>query len=911
MQRDALFQLLAGSPAGVCVVTPNRRLARSLAAQFDRYQTEGSQTAWETPQILPFTAFVAALYDLAQHDPQLPSTPIPLTAAQERALWEAVVSESDLGMLSSAAGASLAAHAWALAHQWNVASRVRRYTAVTDTRVFVNWAGEYYRRVDAVRATDQARLPDIVREYVEAGTIASPSHLVLAGFDETTPQQRHLFDAVVARGTLCERFEPAQHSAKPRRAVCLDEHDENEKMADWVAARLATDPRVSIGVVVPQLASRRRSLTAALDAVLVPDRCLARASVRPYTVSLGGALSDVALIAFFLRLLRLALGSVPFEDASAALRSPYFAGAAGECDARSLVDAQLRQRCQRSVDLERILEAVQVSARACGADVAQMLASLRALSVWRRQRATRSRRPSEWASEFAQALQLISAPSASGLIATEPALDSNEYQALARWQELLGEFAALDRTVRLIGASAALGQLQRIARDTIFQPEGGAPPVQVLGVLEANALTFDHVWIMGLTAEAWPLPSQPDPLLPVELQRAAGMPGASAPAELERAQKQLQRLLRSAPEVIVSHATVEVDRQMAPSPMIAAFDEWIAPPRAARLIDVMAPAALTVTRDAVAPSWNATTPLRGGAAILQNQAACPFRAFAIHRLSARALESPHDGFDYRERGQLVHDTLAALWGSLPEPTRDALAATSEPQRQALLRAAAEAAQVRLHRRRGTFSAALTELESARLVRVIEQWLQHEIATRSAFRVVAIEDARTMQVGPLTVTGRLDRVDETADGSRIVIDYKTGGAKNPGWLEARPDEPQLPLYLTATEPAAQAIALARVRTGDVGFSALAADPNLLPGRFNLHWKGQHPTWSALVDHWSSVLERLATEFSNGDAAVDPKRLPQTCRYCDLPTLCRINDRGGAVTAGAPDDDDGTPWVRDDE
>ncbi len=202
--------------------------------------------------------------------------------------------------------------------------------------------------------------------------------------------------------------------AKPRRAACLDEHDENEKMADWVAARLAADPRARIGIVVPQLASRRRSLTAALDAVLAPDRLLAPASARPYTVSLGGALSDVALIAFFLRSIRLALGSVPFEDASAMLRSPYFAGAANERDARDLVDAQLRQRCQRSVDFERIFEAVQASARECGVDVAQLLAGLRSLSHWRRQHATRSRRPSEWASAFAQALQSISASSAGG-----------------------------------------------------------------------------------------------------------------------------------------------------------------------------------------------------------------------------------------------------------------------------------------------------------------------------------------------------------------------------------------------------------------------------------------------------------------------------------------------------------------
>jgi ATP-dependent helicase/DNAse subunit B len=329
-----------------------------------------------------------------------------------------------------------------------------------------------------------------------------------------------------------------------------------------------------------------------------------------------------------------------------------------------------------------------------------------------------------------------------------------------------------------------------------------------------------------------------------------------------------------------------------------------------RLVDVIAPSSLMMTRDAMAPSWRALTPLRGGAAILQNQAACPFRAFAIHRLSAKAVEMPHDGFDYRERGQLVHDTLASFWTSMPEPTRDALVVTPLARRHELLSAAAQTAQERLQRKRGTFSAALTELESARLVRLIDQWLQYEIETRSAFRVIAIEDARTMQVGPLTVTGRLDRVDECSDGARIVIDYKTGGAKNPGWLEARPDEPQLPLYLTASEPTAQAIALARVRAGDAGLNGLAAEPALLPGR-GTQWKAHHPNWDALVDYWSRVLERLATNFAAGEAAVDPKRLPLTCRYCDLPTLCRINERGGSVTVGAADDDDSTPWVRDDE
>ena len=165
----------------------------------------------------------------------------------------------------------------------------------------------------------------------------------------------------------------------------------------------------------------------------------------------------------------------------------------------------------------------------------------------------------------------------------------------------------------------------------------------------------------------------------------------------------------------------------------------------------------------------------------------------------------------------------------------------------------------------------------------------------------------MQVGPLTVTGRLDRVDRNRERLARRDRLQNGRREEPRLARSAARRAAVAAVSDGSEPAAQAIALARVRAGDVGFSALAADPDLLPGRSN-PVEGSVRNWSALVDHWSDVLERLAMQFAAGDAAVDPKRLPQTCRYCDLPTLCRINERGGAVTAGARDDDDGTPWVR---
>ena len=36
------------------------------------------------------------------------------------------------------------------------------------------------------------------------------------------------------------------------------------------------------------------------------------------------------------------------------------------------------------------------------------------------------------------------------------------------------------------------------------------------------------------------------------------------------------------------------------------------------------------------------------------------------------------------------------------------------------------------------------------------------------------------------------------------------------------------------------------------------------------------------------------FASGDARVDPKKLLQTCRYCDLQTLCRVYERVNALT-----------------
>jgi hypothetical protein len=95
------------------------------------------------------------------------------------------------------------------------------------------------------------------------------------------------------------------------------------------------------------------------------------------------------------------------------------------------------------------------------------------------------------------------------------------------------------------------------------------------------------------------------------------------------------------------------------------------------------------------------TAVRGGASVLRDQSACPFRGLALHRLGADGLEAPHAGLDARERGTLVHRTLAGIWAQLK--TRDALDAMPPAGLEALLAKAAEDAVARSGRASGSRS----------------------------------------------------------------------------------------------------------------------------------------------------------------------------------------------------------------
>ncbi|HSD55411.1 MAG TPA: PD-(D/E)XK nuclease family protein [Burkholderiales bacterium] len=876
LTRDELFARLASGHAGrVTVITPNRRLAQAVAAEFDQSQLAARRAVWDTGDILPYTAFVERLYDDALYSERAAGLPLLLTPDQEQSLWEEVVRRSDAGgaLLVVAETAALAAEAWQLGHAWRLLERLEAAPLHDDARAFADWARSYRQRTERARLTDRARLPDTAIGVLDHDRVNKPALLVAYGFDIVTPQQRALLDALAARGVTLATCGAVRRTATALRVAAADAHDEIRQAARWARARLEANGTARIAIVVPDLAARKKALRRVLAETMDPGRA---ASVLPVNVSLGDPLTGYPIVADALAALQLGGREIEFGQASRLIRSPFIAGAESELQRRARLDARLRKRAEPIVTLERLVRMVD--------DAPVLVQHLGVYAQFRKTHLFGARSPGDWARAFGDALSLLGFPGERGL-------DSAEYQALKKWHEVVARLAGLDRVAGRMGFEEALARLRRMAGATLFQPETPAVPIQVLGVLEAAGLAFDHLWVMGLSDESWPMHSRPNPFIPLRLQRTARIPNASPSATLELARRLTAEWLGCAGEVVLSHPRREQDRDLAASPLVAHVPD----------IDLQLPAYETWREaihrgateerlpDARAPALAPTDAVHGGALLLKDQAACPFRAFAVHRLAADAIEAPHTGLDARERGTLVHRVLASIWGELKR--KQALDAIGAADLEALLTAAAEDSIARKRRDRPTtLGGRFAAIERARLVGLARAWLEQERG-RSGFTVIAAEDKRAAALGAVNLSLRLDRVDETDAGDRIVIDYKTGKATVPSMLGARPDEPQLPLYATVAEPDAAAVAFGQVRSGEMKFVGLARDAGVLAGA-----KPPAPGWDEQRAFWRVELERLAGEFAAGNADVDPKRPPHTCRNCGLPPLCRIAER----TARIPED-----------
>ncbi len=449
------------------------------------------------------------------------------------------------------------------------------------------------------------------------------------------------------------------------------------------------------------------------------------------------------------------------------------------------------------------------------------------------------------------------------------AAGSAQHQAQGRIEDCLERCSALSQQPS-ISAPDALQTLKDLLSAQQFAPERPPAPVQVLGYLETTGLQFSHLWVAGLSDASWPQSPSPNPLIPMDLQQQCGMPRIDHQTEGAFAQRRIQHWRTACQHLTASWFPAQDEGAQACSVLIEPLAEVpveeVVRGHRQRRHPWLAPAPEPTLEEA--PPDRATPlndEMRGGSSVVREQAQCPFRAWAVHRLGLQDKQSDERFPDALTRGTLVHEAFHRLY-------RD----HRRPFSSSHMRAAVEAT---LAHQLGNKPALLRANEQARIERIIQAWVQHE-AANPEFSVIGLEQQAELTMPGAQFHLRIDRIDQdAATRAKIVIDYKTGTVSANRLLEDRLVEPQLPMYALADD---QVHAVLYARVGD------PAKPRLDGWRSDKLTLGKPPKegWERLRNRWRQQIAALIEEHRSGVAEVAPYKPEQTCRHCHLPSLCRV-------------------------
>ncbi len=878
---------------GATLITVNRRLTRDLTYRYDRMQRQQGHSLWSTPDILPFSTWLESIWFqhvelLEDGDKDGVGMPVTLlTPFQSSLVWREMIKAHGGGIPSKSDDelTQLAVKAWVLVNEWQIPYEELCDEGNPNVEVFNRWMHAYVRRCSERAWIDAAVLPAHVLALLANSSRHKPTRYIFAGFDDFSPRQQCIIRALINRGDEVWMLAFPRLASQVEGRVYHDVDRELMAVADWAAGVVQEHPGATVGIVVPDLSAQRERVVRQLALTLhASARLNYGLSKLCFNVTLGQPLIEFPLIRAVFVALDLVKPVFHINESSLFLLNVYFSnGPSSDCT-RALVDYKLRALDEVWLELgllKKTLERFDPEP-----EILVLAGQLDALCEFQQQVSQRLY-PSQWCVMLTALLRRLKWGEGG-------TLSSEQYQQYQAWHKIVDQLSQLDGVVGKKRWAELESILRAMTREMIFQPEADVVPIHVMGLFETAGLSFDFMWVMGMTDETLPAKPNPNPFVSIVLQKRVGFPHSSCERELLYAESLMARLSTSAKRIVMSYASFDGETEKRASPlidrvvgnMVVETHEETYP--GGETNAVYAGTAMEAWSDQSGPVEAIASKLKGGSELFKLQAACPFRAFVRLRLLARPLNVPEIGVNAIDRGVLIHGVLENFWRDVK--TQQRLLALSDKALEKKVYALAVKEVTKMAKRKPmTFTSRFRAMECERLKKRVLSWLEIERA-RSSFDVVVVEGKQEIEISGLSLSTKIDRIDRLSDGSLFLIDYKTGQSKVAGWFGLRPDEPQLPLYAVSSDENIDAMAFAQLRVGDMCFKGLARHDTLPTGveKFSESKFTEYQTsWSSQIDEWLAVLKTLARDFKSGMAVVDPKEGEKTCQYCDFANICRVS------------------------
>ena len=874
-----LFRLPAQS---TLIVTVNNRLARRMGMEFAQDLRNRDLVVAELPSIVPLTAWIRREFDRAGFEAATQDIQSILDPFATQLLWSEVIREQEdqVPLIDVGQAASAAIDADALMLEWDVQVHPSETTPEYDK--FLSWRHAYTQRLHALQALDASRLFAFVAQLLSRQGIAGVEHVVFAGFTETAPRLNRLLTALGHQGIRLSKLGmQASQAAAPKLLRCQTPELEWRQAAHWARSMLQAYPDRRFAIVAANLERvapfARRILHNTLE-----EPAEAGQPVFSFNVAVGRPLSEwpagramIAWLSVFCSMQR--DGSCGAVEIGKALLAGHCKGHVVEMGMRSAIDDRMRDKQLSVLSLERWVSAIQELEHLSSAwdQSWQAWAGLPDLMSC-----------DAWADVFRLTLSKLGFP---GGVSQRSA----EYQTTEALSELVDRLMMLTPVLGQVSADTALQALTRLCRQTLFQPQRDpGSRLDVLGLLEAEGGSWDGVWVLGLTDDVLPAAPKPNPFLPVSALRRANAPRATPEREREWANQLYASLCQTAAQIWVSHSSMDGERELRPSALIANLSQDLAeqwsPSSSTHAI-----AQMESLDDQFGPPVTEQDLVVGGVSLLETQSRNPLWAFFRHRLNVRGMK-PHALLPPKTlRGVLIHGMFEQIWSEIhgSDALRLALQDPSFNDRLATI------AQSIARQKMTEFPAVIRDMEVTRACHLVRQWLQIE-SERTPFQVLGAEHELVFEHAPLALNMRLDRLDVLPDGRRVVIDYKTGSELPDvlkDWMHPRPVNVQLPAYaalvrLQVGASGVGAMVLAHLHPSRLGAKGIYHGEDVgLPGLKSFEQSQWiDADWDQAMDRLSLSVHRLADEFCKGHAQnMSWRRNDLT--HCDILPILRCFDQ----------------------
>jgi len=845
---ESRYQWLHGATAEhAVVVTASRRLARELHAAYDDQQVATGKQSWHTPAIFYWGDWLARQIDSVVEPDQLP---LRIDSFSASIIWERCLRTHMPDELLGFSGVvRQARQAWQLVNDWSVSvAELVACARSQDERLFARAASDYQAQLRAGSWLDSAGTAALLTDLITQKSVSVPRIITLAGFDNPVPAVAGVIAALRAAGCRVDSAPPPDVNSTVS-VASFDNQDAQMRAAGaWARGLLEYNPAARIAIVSPTLESGAGKTERLILEGLAPGWQAAPAAHREsLNVSYGRKLAEIPAIAIALLILQWIWHGLSSREISLILRSKSIG--TGAVSGRSRLELVLRKLPDRSWSAASFRQTLQE--REQSEDSRQFLLGVGKIAEFENDIDVVAS-PADWARQIDQLLEELHWPG-------DVSLDSDEFQLVNRWRSLLNELAATVVVVPQMRLGEAIQRLTSLAAETIYQPQAKGGLVQVLGTLEATGMQFDAIWISDLDATQWPFVKRPSVLLSRDLQIKHGMPDATPTDTLEFSSGVLQRLRGSADECVLSWAKMKGDAERTASPLLddLAAEEYDGPQDPGwYAVKQVGQGATELCSGDDAPPITQDEKIRGGAYTVQRQSVEPFAAFVYGRLGVQQLDAIETGLSASLRGNIIHNALHTLF--VDRPTRTAISQWQEEDLAQRIGSAVDTALAAHVKNADPVMRCILSLERNRLRALLENFVAEE-CQRAEFAIVAVEQAIDYNEYGVHLGLRFDRLDRLADGSFLIIDYKTGAPKNFLDKAGEPVDLQLVVYADALHKSVGGLSLINVDSRSISYKGAGG---------GIEWDSRGgQDWPLRLADWRASVHTAVQEMAAGDVRLN--------------------------------------------